>query len=56
VTWKVSGKLPPGVRFAKALGALTGTPTRAGSFRLTAQAVDTLGARAQTKLVLDVTP
>jgi large repetitive protein len=54
VTWKVSGKLPPGVRFAKALGALTGTPSRAGTFRLTVQAVDALGAKAQTKLVLDV--
>jgi large repetitive protein len=56
VTWKVSGKLPPGVRFAKALGTLTGTPSRTGTFRLTVQAVDALGAKAQTKLVLDVRP
>ena len=56
VTWKVSGKLPPGVRFAKALGALTGTPSRRGTFRLTVQAVDALGAKAQTKLALDVRP
>jgi large repetitive protein len=56
VTWKASGKLPTGVRFAKSLGALTGTPSRAGTFRLTVQAVDALGARAQAKLVLDVRP
>jgi hypothetical protein len=56
VTWKVNGKLPPGVRFAKTLGALTGTPSRAGTYRLTVQAVDALGAKAQTKLVLDVRP
>jgi hypothetical protein len=56
VTWKMSGKLPPGVRFAKALGALTGTPSRTGTFRLTVQAVDALGAKAQRKLVLDVRP
>jgi hypothetical protein len=56
VTWKASGKLPTGVRFAKSLGALIGTPSRAGTFRLTVQAVDALGARAQAKLVLDVRP
>jgi hypothetical protein len=54
VTWKVSGKLPPGLRFAKALGALTGTPRRAGTFRLAVQAVDALGAKAKAKLVLAV--
>jgi len=54
VRWKVSGKLPPGVRLAKALGALTGTPRRAGTYRLTVQAVDALGAKAQKILVLAV--
>jgi large repetitive protein len=56
VTWKVSGKLPPGVALAKSLGTLTGTPRRAGTFRLTVQAVDALGAKAQAKLVLEVRP
>jgi hypothetical protein len=56
VTWNASGKLPPGMRFAKALGAFTGTPKRAGTFRLTVQARDALGAKAQSKLVLDVRP
>ena len=54
VAWNASGKLPPGMRFAKALGALTGTPKRPGTFRLTVQAKDALGAKAQAKLVLDV--
>jgi hypothetical protein len=56
VAWNASGKLPPGMRFAKALGALTGTPKRPGTFRLTVQAKDALGAKAQAKLVLDVRP
>src|SRR5262245_25727720 len=56
VAWKLRGKLPAGVRFAKAPGTLTGTPRRAGTFRLTVQAVDGLGAKAQTKLVLAVRP
>lgn len=56
LAWKVSGKLPPGVRFAKSLGLLTGTPRRAGTFRITVQAGDALGAKAQTKLVLVVRP
>ena len=54
VQWKVSGKLPPGVRFAKSLGALVGTPRSSGTFRLTVQAGDALGAKAQKKLVLEV--
>jgi len=54
VAWKVSGKLPSGIRFAKTLGALTGTPRVGGTFRITVQAVDALGAKAQKKLVLDV--
>jgi len=56
VTWNASGKLPPGMRFAKTLGAVTGTPQRSGTFRLTVQAKDALGAKAQSKLVLDVRP
>ena len=56
VTWKVSGKLPPGVRFAKGVGALTGTARRAGTFRIVVRASDALGAKAQQRLVLEVRP
>jgi hypothetical protein len=56
VKWKVTGKLPPGVRFATSLGALTGTPRRVGTFTVTVEASDLLGARAQKRLVLQVKP
>jgi large repetitive protein len=55
VTWKLSGKLPPGISFTKSLGVLTGTPRRAGTYRLTVQSADALGAKAQKQLVLSVT-
>ena len=54
--WTLTGKLPPGVRFAKSLGALSGTPRRTGSFRVLAEARDALGAKAQKTLVLVVKP
>ncbi len=54
VKWRVSGKLPPGVRFAKRLGVLAGTPRRTGTFRVTVEARDALGAKAQKALVLTV--
>jgi len=50
--WKVSGRLPPGVRFSKSVGALVGTPRRTGSFRVLVQARDALGATTQKTLVL----
>jgi large repetitive protein len=54
LNWRASGKLPPGVRFVKSLGALTGTPRRTGTFRITVQARDALGARSQKTLALVV--
>ena len=56
VKWKVTGKLPPGVRFATSLGTLTGTPRRVGTFPVTVGASDLLGARAQKRLVRQVKP
>jgi hypothetical protein len=56
VKWKVTGKLPPGVRFATSLGTLTGAPRRVGTFPVTVGASDLLGARAQKRLVLQVKP
>jgi hypothetical protein len=53
VSWRIlRGQLPRGVRFAKKLGILAGTPRRVGTFRLTAQARDPLGVKAQKTLVL----
>ena len=54
--WKANGKLPGGVHFAKSLGALVGTPRRAGTFRVLVEARDALGARAHRSLVLVVKP
>ena len=54
LTWKLTGKLPPGLRFAKNLGELLGTPRRTGTFRVKVAARDALGAKAQRALVLVV--
>ena len=54
--WKVvRGKLPAGVALSAKRGTLTGTARRSGSFRVTVQARDALGAKAQKTLVLVVT-
>jgi hypothetical protein len=55
LAWKVvGGKLPSGLRFVKRLGAVQGTPRQAGTFNLTVEAKDALGAKAKKKLVLRV--
>ena len=53
-TWSVRGKLPAGVTFGKRLHLLIGTPKKAGTYRITVQAVDALGAKAQKTLTLVV--
>ena len=51
--WRVvRGKLPPGVLLAQRLGTLAGVPRGAGSFRITVEAADALGAKSQKTLVL----
>jgi hypothetical protein len=52
--WKMSGKLPLGVRFSKSLGGLMGVPRRTGTFRVSVVARDALGATSQKTLVLQV--
>ena len=52
VSWTLRGRLPFGVRFAKRVGALVGTPRRMGTFRVTVEARDALGAKSQKTLVL----
>src|SRR6185436_7853673 len=44
----VSGSLPTGLTLNSATGAITGTPTAAGSFPFTAQVVDARGTAAGT--------
>jgi hypothetical protein len=52
--WTVRGKLPKNVKFASKLGLFLGTPSKAGKFRVTVQAVDALGVKAQKTLTLVV--
>jgi large repetitive protein len=53
--WRiVRGKLPAGTRISPTAGTLTGTPRHAGSFRVTVEARDALGAKSQKTLVLRV--
>jgi hypothetical protein len=52
--WTVRGKLPAGVKFVKKTGTFIGTPRKAGKYRLTLQAVDSLAVKAQKTLTLVV--
>jgi hypothetical protein len=52
--WSVRGKLPVGVTFGKRLHLFIGIPKKAGKYRVTVQAVDALGARAQKTFTLVV--
>jgi hypothetical protein len=55
-TWKrFAGKLPKGLRFDRTLGTLSGTPTRAGSYRVTFQVTDGLRVVAKKTLRIVVT-
>jgi len=53
--WKITaGKLPKGVKFDRKLGLLSGTPTKAGRYRLTFQVTDGLKVIAKKTLRIDV--
>lgn len=53
--WRVvSGSLPRGIRLDRTRGLLTGTPTRAGRYRVTFQVSDKLGVKSTTSLVIVV--
>jgi large repetitive protein len=55
LTWRVvRGKLPHGLVLSPRLGTLAGTPRTAGSFHVTVEARDTLGAKSQKTLALRV--
>jgi hypothetical protein len=53
-TWTVRGKLPNGMKFAARTGLLTGTPRKAGTYRLTFVVADSLGAEAKKALIFVV--
>lgn len=48
------GFLPPGIKLNRRTGALTGTPTKAGVYRLRMQVVDKLGAKSAAGFILRV--
>jgi hypothetical protein len=53
--WKiVKGPLPKGVRFNRALGVLSGTPTKAGRYRVTFQVTDGLKVVAKKTLRINI--
>jgi hypothetical protein len=46
-TWKVkSGRFPTGVRLDRALGVISGTPKKAGRYRITVEVVDALKVKS----------
>ncbi len=57
VRWKVvQGRFPLGLRLDRLRGEIRGTPRRTGTFKLTFECRDRLGAVAQVTLVLSVRP
>ncbi|HEY8776046.1 MAG TPA: Ig domain-containing protein [Gaiellaceae bacterium] len=48
------GFLPPGMKLNKRTGALSGTPTKAGVYRLRMQVADKLGAKSAAGFILKV--
>jgi large repetitive protein len=56
-SWRLfGGPLPRGVRFDRTLGVLSGTPSRAGRYRVTFEATDVLGVTATKTLAVNVLP
>ncbi len=55
--WKIAvGPLPKGIRFDRTTGVLSGTPTKAGRYRMTFQVTDGLKVVASKRLRIDVLP
>jgi hypothetical protein len=52
--WKITGRLPRGIRFASKLGVLTGTPKRAGRYRVTVEVTDALKVKSKKTFTLVV--
>ena len=57
LAWRVvRGKLPRGIVLSPRHGTLAGNPRQSGSFRVTVEVRDALGARSKKRLVLTVQP
>lgn len=54
--WKIKGRLPRGIRFASALGMLTGTPRKAGTYRVTVEVTDAFKVKSVKKFTIVVLP
>ncbi len=52
----ISGSLPPGLTLNTSTGAITGTPTTAGTYNFTAQVVDSQGNTATSSCSIVVSP
>lgn len=56
-TWKkVSGKLPKGLRLDRKLGIVSGTPKKAGRYRVVFEVTDTLGVKSKRSLKIKIAP
>lgn len=56
-TWKVKkGPLPRGIRLDRTLGVLSGTPRKAGTYRVWFEVTDELGVKSTQLLILVVAP
>jgi large repetitive protein len=53
-TWTIRGKLPQGVKFAARTGTLIGIPRKAGNYRVTMTALDSLDVSAKKTFTLVV--
>ena len=55
-TWKLKkGPLPKGIRFDRTLGLFSGTPTKAGRYRVTVELTDALKAKSTLTFLIIVT-
>lgn len=52
--YKIRGKLPRGLRFNAKTGVISGKPVQTGTFKLTIEVTDELGAKAKVTLALKV--
>lgn len=55
--WKLKkGPLPKGIKFDRTLGLFSGTPTKAGRYRITVELTDVLKAKSTMTFVIVVSP